>query len=92
MQVTVSYMSQLKNVAGVPRETFTIDGEINIKDLVLNKICTRHGNFARAVLEPDGSLRPILVVFVGDMQVDMQAPCRLSDGDEITLMFPIAGG
>jgi hypothetical protein len=40
----------------------------------------------------DGSFREILLVFVGDRQVDLAKPFELGDGDEVSLMFPIAGG
>ncbi|MEJ2632839.1 MAG: MoaD/ThiS family protein [Acidihalobacter sp.] len=92
MKVSVSYMSQLKKAAGTSREIVEVDTGTTVEDFLLRTLCTRSADMARAILEENGKLRSILLVFVGDRQADLQAPTPLKEGDEVTLMMPIAGG
>ncbi len=92
MQVAVSYMSQLKKAAGTSREVVEVEAGTTVQDFLLSTICTRYAGVARTILEESGALRSVLLVFVGDRQADLQTPLPLNDGDEVTLMMPIAGG
>lgn len=92
MKITVSYMSQLKKAAGKSRESVEIDAGTTVQDLLLRTICPRYDGVARAILEEGDVFRSILLVFVGDQQADIRTPLPLNDGDEVTLMLPIAGG
>jgi len=92
MQVNVSYLSQLKKAAGVAQETITVDGPCTVQQLLSDAVCRRRVELCAAIRNGDGSFRDILLVFVGDRQVDLAVPFGLGDGDEVTVMFPIAGG
>ena len=92
MQVNVSYLSQLKKAAGVAQETITIDNPCTVQELLSDTVCPRRVQLCETIRNGDGSFREILLVFVGDRQVDLATPFELGDGDEVTVMFPIAGG
>lgn len=92
MEININYMSQLKKAAGVPQETLTVDNPCTVQQLLEDSICPQRVKLCETIREPDGSFRPILLVFVGDRQVDLDIPYDLRDGDEVTIMFPIAGG
>lgn len=92
MQIDVQYMSQLKKAAGVPQETLEVDGPCTVQQILTESVCSRRTRLSDTIREEDGSFRDILLVFVGDKQVDLATPFDLRDGDEMTIMFPIAGG
>ena len=92
MQINVSYLSQLKKAAGVAGETITVDKPCTVQELLTDSVCPRRVQLCQTIRNGDGSFREILLVFVGDRQVDLATPCELGDGDDITVMFPIAGG
>ena len=92
MDINVIYMSQLKKAAGVPQETIRVEGPCTVQRLLTETVCPRRARLCETIRERDGSFRPILLTFVGDQQVDLSTPFDLNDGDDLTLMFPIAGG
>lgn len=92
MKTTVCYMSQLRRSAGVPREVLDADGRSTVQDFVSKVVCDRHPNLAKTILNDTGDFHPVLMMFVGEDQIDLNTPHPLKDGDEITLMFPISGG
>jgi molybdopterin converting factor small subunit len=92
MQVNVSYLSQLKKAAGVGREKVTVEKPCTVQQLLSDAVCPRRIQLCETIRNGDGSFRDILLVFVGDRQVDLATPFELRDGDEVTVMFPIAGG
>jgi molybdopterin converting factor small subunit len=92
MRINITYLSQLKKAAGVAQETITVENPCTVQELLSNSVCPRRTQLGEAIRSADGSFRDILLVFVGDRQVDLGAPCALGDGDEVTMMFPIAGG
>ena len=92
MKVTVSYMAQLKRAVGISQETVEVTEGATVQNLLLDTLCENMPNLARTILGEDGAFRSILLVFIGDKQADLVKPFTLNDGDEVTLMFPIAGG
>jgi molybdopterin converting factor small subunit len=50
----------------------------------------RHPSLRRMLLTEDGAVQPTVLIFVGDEQAARDRLLR--DGDEVTLMTPIAGG
>jgi molybdopterin converting factor small subunit len=91
MKVTVRYMAQLRQAAGVVTQEIELNGDAKPADL-LCRLADRHGGaLRRLLLTADGKPQPTLLVFVGDDQADV-ANTTLRDGNEVTLLSPIAGG
>jgi molybdopterin converting factor small subunit len=89
MLVTVKYSAQLRQAAGVPREQLDVPSACSIRDLLA--AAARKNEALRAqLLDSSGAPRPHLLICVGDEQVT--AGTVLKDGDEVTLLSPIAGG
>jgi molybdopterin converting factor small subunit len=92
MQININYMAQLKKAAGVPQETVAVENPCTVQKLIAESVCPRRTQLCKMIREQDGSFRSILLVFVGDNQIDLEAPFDLRDNDNVTIMFPIAGG
>ena len=92
MQISISYLSQLKKAAGVPQETIAVESPCTVQQFLSDAVCSRRAQLCNTIRNADGSFRDILLVFVGDRQVNLEEPFQLDDGDEIAVMFPIAGG
>ena len=92
MRITVEYLAQVKQTAGVSSEILELPDAATLRD-VLPRIAERHGDALRRILFDDaGNSRPSLLFFIGDRQVRGQQAVELRDGDRLTIMSPIAGG
>ena len=92
MQITVHYMAQLKRLAGVAKESIDVPTPPTLKAL-LSSLAERHDEaLARALLDDAGRPQHALLVFHGDEQIRDDFTRALSDGDELTLLTPMAGG
>lgn len=92
MQIDISYMSQLRRAAGVSRETLEVAEPSTVQDFLANIVCARHPNLKKAIMGDNGEFHPVLMIFVGDQQIQPATPHPLSNSNEVTLMFPISGG
>ncbi len=60
---------------------------------VLRALTKQHPPLAPLVWQADGSLNPVLVVFINDQQIPGEpVECRVAPGDELTLVPAIEGG
>jgi MoaD family protein len=92
MTVTVQYMAQVRQAAGVAAEEVPLEAPCPVQAL-LARLAERHGEaFRRLVLGPSGQLHPTILVFVGDRQVEDGTHETLRDGDCVTVLSPMAGG
>jgi molybdopterin converting factor small subunit len=92
MRVSVKYMAQLRQAAGIGGETVELDGSATVRDLV-HSLAVRHDHaFARFLFGENGTIQPSLLVFVGEEQVRPDSQIVLGDGDTVTLLTPMAGG
>ena len=92
MKVTVNYLAQLKQVAGIPSENLVIEDACSVQELVKH-VAEKHGDSLRNfLLNAEGSLRNSIMVIVGDSQVHWETPMQLKEGDEISFLSPLAGG
>ena len=91
MKVSVRYVGQLRQAAGVASEAVEPDPPCTVADL-LRRLADRHGEIFRDfVLDAGGEVRRPLLLFVGDEQVRPEETA-LRDGDVVTVLTPMAGG
>lgn len=90
MKVIVKYMAQLKQAAGAGAE----ETEVDMGCTVAAFVHRLGGRPALRKLLLDGESKPqrALLVFVGDEQVSSDSARLLKDGDQLTLLTPMAGG
>jgi molybdopterin converting factor small subunit len=89
MTVTVRYLAQLKQAAGRPAEQVPVDAPCTVADFIV-LLARQQARLGSTLLDAGGGVQRTLLIFVGEEQA---APDRiLRDGDEVTLMTPIAGG
>ena len=92
MRITVKYMAQLRQAAGVAGETIVIASPSSAADL-LQKLAAQRGDaFRRIILTEAGRVQPALLLFVGDEQIRGDVPHDFRDGDVVTILAPMAGG
>jgi molybdopterin converting factor small subunit len=89
MIVGVRYLAQLRRLAGCTAEQIELPDPCTAAGLVA-ALVDRHPALQPALVDEHGQVRRTILVFVGDEQA---GPDRLlGDGDEVTLLTPIAGG
>ena len=92
MHVAVRYMAQLRQAAGTSSESVALEGPCSVRQLLL-RLAERHGRPLRdLLLDAGGGPQPTVLVFVGDQQVSWETPVTLRDGDQVTVLSPMAGG
>ena len=92
IRISVRYMAQLKQAAGIASEEIELPAPAPARDILL-LLGDRHGAPLRnLLLGADAVPQPTLLVFVGDQQVDLSDASSLKDGEVVTLLTPIAGG
>jgi len=92
MQVRMRYLAQLKHAAGIGVEAVDVEAPCAVADL-LRRLADRHGDaFRRIVFDAKGNVQPALLIFHGDEQASPDTVRPFQDGDEITVLAPMAGG
>ena len=92
MHVTLHYETQLKRAVGTAAETIDVAEGCDAAEVV-RAAAERHEEPVRTMLlADDGKLRPSVLVFVGDQQINRQTCVPLADGATVTVMLPISGG
>jgi molybdopterin converting factor small subunit len=91
MKVTVKYMAQIKQAAGVGSEQVELDQPCSVQELVAGLAERRGQPLRKLLLDERGGVQPTVLLFVGDSQVEGDR-LQLKDGDVVTLLSPIAGG
>ena len=85
-------MGQLRQFAGTDREEREVADGASLME-VLQATATGHDNdFRGLLLDEEDVPRLSVLILHGETAVDRSKPPQLQDGDEITLMPPIAGG
>ena len=87
--VVVRYLAQLRQLAGRADDRLTLAGPCTVADLV-RRLASSDDRLRHVLLDDRGEVRGSILIFIGDDQADRN--CLVNDGDEITLMTPIAGG
>jgi molybdopterin converting factor small subunit len=89
MNIEVRYLAQLRPAAGRGAETVEAPDGCTVAALL--RLLAGRGERLRAVLlDQQGDVRATILAFVGEEQAERDRVLR--DGDEVTLMTPIAGG
>ena len=92
MKVNVQFFAQLGQAAGASSQSVALEGPCTAQELV-RRLAQEHGpRFRDLVLDDEGRLRPSVLLFVGEEQVQWDAPAELRDRDSLLLATPIAGG
>jgi molybdopterin converting factor small subunit len=92
MKVTVHYAAQIRQAASCASELIELDGPCSVAELV-RLLAQRHGPpLCDLLLDRQGQTQPALLLFVGEEQVELGSAWMLRDGDEVTVLAPMAGG
>ncbi len=90
MQVTFTYLAQIRKEAGTGAEEIVLDDGASITGGI-GVAAGQHGEgFRKLVADENGSVRPSLLVLVNGRPAGPDQ--RLSPGDEVTLLSAVAGG
>ncbi len=91
-KVKLSLTAQLKDAAGVGSEMLEISQGQKFQE-VIQSAAKRYGETFESILfDEKGNYRHSNLIVVNQAQVNYNEDISLNDGDEITLMSPIAGG
>ncbi|MCX7804577.1 MAG: MoaD/ThiS family protein [Planctomycetota bacterium] len=92
MKVSLIYFAQLRDAAGTGSETVELPCGADLA-AAISDAARRHGEaFRKIALDESGNIRPSLLVTVNGKFAARGAVVALNDGDEISLLSPIAGG
>ena len=92
MNIVLAYHAQIRQAAGVETERLEVPAGTDLHG-ALRAAADLHGEaFRGLVLSGDLTIRPGIIVLVNSAPVPRGARRELSDGDEIRLFSPVAGG
>ena len=92
MSITFRYTSQLAGAAGSSEEIVEAETSTDLLGL-LRDLSEKHGyEFAKFVVDAEGEAVATLVVAVNGVQVSLDDPVALGEGDEVMLITPMSGG
>lgn len=92
MQVEFKYFAQVRKAAGVDSEKLACADGTTV-EAALAELGNRHGDdFRGLVLDDAGSVRPSIVVLVDGVPAARGKPFPLTDGAEVSILSPVAGG
>jgi len=93
MKVTFAYTGQLAGAAGVAEEEIALEDGITLAAALAQLTAKYGGKFAELLVDESGAPRSTLLVAMNDEQVCGEySEILLSDGANLMLMTPIAGG
>lgn len=91
MRIIVKYSAQLRQMAGTACEELELSTNCELAG-ALERLVEQRTALRPFLFDSTGGLRPSLLLCLGAEQVQ-PARCRpLKDGDELSLLSPIAGG
>lgn len=94
MRLRVQYTAQLRTAIGRSEEEIELPEGSSLYDLIALLASDRHRETAPFLLRPGGEMQPSLLVTVNTRAVPAgeARSMRISAGDVVMLMPPIAGG
>jgi len=91
MQVTLSYMGQLRHLAEKESEDVeAADGATLVE--VIREAATRYGSAFKTIVFDADTLRSSLMILIDDSPVDKSVSVILAEGQRIMLLSAISGG
>lgn len=92
MQITVRYMAQLRQAAGVNEECVETATATTAAELLAH-VGTQHEEaFRRVLFDERGNIHPSIILFLGDEQIRPESAQNFRAGAVLTVMTPMAGG
>ncbi len=91
MRVTVRYMAQARQAAGVASELVEVPAACAVETLLQDLAEKRGVALRRILLTNAGGVQPALLLFLGNDQV-IEHAAPLHDGSTLTVLAPMAGG
>lgn len=92
MKIVVHYTTQLRRALDRDQDEVSLDKGATVSQL-LDRLAQSHPQaFAQFVIDPQGQLRPNMIVSVDDQQVVEPHAYVLNDGATVTLLSAISGG
>ena len=92
MNVTVSYLGQLRHIAGIETEDRSVPDGASLTDVLKELAAGYDEQFGRILFDEAGVLRGSMMVLINDALVMKDALPNLNNGDRVTLLPAIAGG
>lgn len=92
MYVVLNYMGQLRQLAGTESERKEYSEPVSLLEVLRDAAGGHDPRFAKILFTDEGELRRSVMVLVNEATVSKDPLPSLSDGDEVTLLTPIAGG
>jgi len=92
MKVKINYLGQIRKATNTNEEFIECNRDSTIQDFIKNELCQKHVDLKKLILESDGTLRSIILIFDDKTKVIEDVPRNLKDGSTITIMTPITGG
>jgi molybdopterin converting factor small subunit len=92
MKITIKYMAQLKQAAGVPQEVVALDEPCTVAQVIQLLVARHAPPFSRVLLDSAGNVQNAILLFIGEEQVRADSPRLLQDGELVTFLAPMAGG
>ncbi len=89
MKVVVRMQAQVRQAAGTPSVTIEVPSGSTV-EAVVRTLAAKQGEGLRRLLLTATGVQPTLLLFRGDQQVGPDE--TLDEGDELTLLAPMAGG
>ncbi len=92
LKITVNFFGQVKLIVGKESDVGEYDDAIDLRGLCAD-LATRYGDdFKSIVVTENGQLSRSLLILINAEAVDKSQPLPLTDGDEVSLLPPTAGG
>ncbi len=92
MKLKLRFTAQLKDLAGLGTDEITLNENEKLQSS-LKIIAERYGEqFTHVLFDENGNYRNSNLIIINQDQVNYDENSALNDGDELTLMSPIAGG
>ena len=91
MTVSVTFFGLARQFAGIGSEALQLAADANAQSLV-DTLAQRHPRLSELLLHEDGSFRRNVLLSVNGGAPEHSLDRALADGDDISIIPPVAGG